>query len=132
MATARVIASLVLTMGMASQYAPGVMDEVVANRQRGITIADLPDPLPSVDGFVAVEDCSEIGDIIWLRPEGQGAWESFLVADCSGDQRTSDWMARNNILVEVDYATALRWETVGYGIAVEMLQLEEDVGYQAE
>ena len=37
--------------GVASQYAKGVMQRVVSNRQR---MRHLPDPLPAVDGFIAV------------------------------------------------------------------------------
>jgi len=32
-------------------------------------------------------------------------------------------MKRNRILAEVDYATALRWGTVGRGIRVEMMRV---------
>ena len=37
--------------GVASQYSPNVMQRVVSNRQR---MGHLPDPLPAVDGFIAV------------------------------------------------------------------------------
>ena len=47
-----------------------------------------------------------------------GNAERFLVSDCAGDQRTRDWMAWNNIPVELDYATAARWNAVGRGARV--------------
>ena len=39
--------------GVASQYSPHLMERVVTNRQR---MGHLPDPLPAVDGFIAVLD----------------------------------------------------------------------------
>ena len=116
------VTGMVILSGIASQYAPGVMEGVVAVRQSGATVADLPHDLPDVDGFVAVKDCDDIGEVIWLRPAGADEWESFLVADCANPADGADlWMERNGILVEVDYNTAVRWGTVGKGINVEML-----------
>ncbi len=113
---------------MASQYDPGVMSRVVSVRQSGVTAMNLPDPLPQTDGIIAVEDCSRIGEIVWMRHDGRG-WESFLVADCSGHVETSEWMLRDDICVEVDYATAVRWNTAGHGAAVDIL-LGERIGYK--
>ena len=109
----------------ASQYARSVFDRVVAVRQAGRTAKDLPTPLPDVDGFIAVADCDQIGDIWALRPVGQVWWETFLVADCSGHATTTGWMTKNRIIAEVDYETALRWNTVGKGIKVEVRALEK-------
>ena len=50
--------------------------------------------------------------------------ELFLVVDCSGHTETSEWMFSNNIVAEVDYNTALRWNTVGRGIKVEIARLQ--------
>jgi hypothetical protein len=107
--------------GNASQYDPGVMERVVANRQAGITDHDLPAELPPVAGFVAVKDCGEIGNVWLVRPEG-GVWEFVLVADCSGHEETSDWMRENGILIEVDHKTAIRWDVVGIGVEVEVIK----------
>ena len=96
------------------------MPRVVATRQAGLTAHDLPVQLPAVDGFVAVKDCARIGDIMYLRPAGTVHWERFMVADCSGHTSTTEWMKRNNILVEVDYQTARRWNTIGKGIQIEV------------
>lgn len=118
---ALVVVAIILS-GIASQYAPGVMESVISVRQSGMTAANLPGNLPDVDGFVAVKDCDRIGEILWLRPQGQRRWESFLVVDCANPADGADlWMERNNILVEVDHNTAKRWDTVGKGINVEML-----------
>lgn len=108
-------------VGWASQYAKGVMDRVLDYRVRhGATIPE------EVDGYVAAQSCDDIGKIIYLRPLGTEAWESFYVADCAGPHLRPDgltgyqWMIRYNILVEVDWETAVRWDTVGRGIKVEM------------
>lgn len=39
--------------GIASQYAPGVMQTVIRNRKG---MGHLPDPLPDANGFIAVRD----------------------------------------------------------------------------
>jgi len=110
---------IVLIAGIVSQYSPGVMEEVVANR---VAWEQLPYPLPGVDGYVAVRDCDRIGDIMYLRPVG-GEWEKFLVADCAmppGTDGAWEWMTEYNILAEVDYWTAVRWKTVGSVIRAEV------------
>jgi hypothetical protein len=119
----KIVIIITLMTGYASQYAPGVMDRVIRVRQSGRTSMDLPQKLPNVDGYVAVEACDRIGDIIYLRPEGYDEWEKFLIVDCSGHQETTAWMLRNNILVEVDAKTAQRWNTVGRGIKIEMKEM---------
>lgn len=107
--------------GWASQYAKGVMERVLDYRIRHGTV--IPD---NVDGYVAAQECSDIGKIVYLRPLGSQNWESFWVADCAGPHLRPDgltgyqWMLRYNILVEVDWETAVRWDTVGRGIKVEM------------
>jgi len=112
-----------LYIAWASQYSPGVMEQVVANRQSGKAWVSLPESLPGVDGFAAVADCYRIGDIIYLRPVGTRRWERFLIADCArppGTDGSYEWMVRNGIVAEVDYPTAVRWDTVGRGIRVEV------------
>ena len=96
----------------ASQYSPGIMDQVRANRQL--------DPV-HVDGYIAVADCADIGQVWWIRPIGQAEWESFQVMDCAApNDGAREWMARNRIIVEVDHLTAVRWGTVGRGIRVQI------------
>lgn len=114
--------SLTIITGIASQYAPGVMEQVISTRQAGLARATLPAGLPPVAGYVAVIDCSRIGEVVWLRPVGETGWEPFLVTDCANPADGSDvWMTQNGILVEVDYNTAVRWSTVSHGIAIEMM-----------
>ena len=120
--------SILLTMScIASQYDPGVMDRVIATRQAGLTSMNLPQALPKVDGYIALESCARIGEIVRIRHEGD-PWESFLVTDCSGHVETTDWMLRNNIFGEVDYETAVRWNVLGRGAKIEVL-LGERRGY---
>jgi hypothetical protein len=112
------LAFFVLTSGVASQYAEGRMTEVIRVRQTRPVAYPLPTELPSVDGYIAVLDCSQIGSIWHIRHNG--VVESFLVVDCAGDTATRQWMTRNNILVEVDAATARRWDVVGRGAQIEI------------
>jgi len=124
---AKAVIIATLLSGWASQYAPNVMDRVVRVRQSGRTAMDLPTSLPAVDGFVAMEDCAMVGEIVFIRPKGESHWDSFLVADCSGHAKTSAWMERNNILVEL--GDPEMYDTVGKGLEIELMLLEERVGY---
>lgn len=127
-----VLVAIMIVSGIASQYAPGVMERVVSVRRAGRTTATLPAGLPPVDGYVAVADCKRIGQIVWLRPEGQEHWERFLVTDCANPADGSDrWMRRNGILVEVDYQTAKRRNTIGRGIHVKLMQRVSERPYTA-
>jgi len=117
----RFLLVLSILTGRASQYSPGVMQEVIRNRQAW---GQIPDDLSAYDGFVAVLDCSKIGEEIMLKPEHSSNWEKFLVVDCAGSDAV-DWMKSNNILVEVDYSTARRWDTIGYGIRVDYAEFIE-------
>lgn len=110
--------ALYIVSGWGSQYREGIMRKVIENRQAGRTAYSLPAQLPDVDGFVAWPWCHDIGKIVELRQVG-GLWESFLIADCPHDQATRNWMTGNGILVEVDYATALRWDVVGRAAPIE-------------
>lgn len=113
-----ILAFFILTSGIASQYAEGRMAEVIRVRQTRPTAYPLPTELPSVDGYIAVLDCAEIGKVWYIQHNG--IVESFLVVDCAGDTATRQWMTRNNILVEVDAATARRWDIVGRGAQIEI------------
>jgi len=113
---------LVLLVAVASQYGPGVMERTIETRQTGRVAVPLPEVLPQVDGYVAVEKCSDIGKVLWLRGPGQ-EWEKFLAVDCAvrdGSDGTLSWMAAKNVLVEVDYPTAVRWGVVGRLVPVEL------------
>lgn len=109
--------------GWCSQYDPGVMEAVIRTRQAGWTAMRLPVSLPEVSGYIAVQDCREIGNIVWMRKLGDDKWESFLVVDCAGKQDGGyEWMEQNNIIAEIDGETAKRWDVVGKGFNVEMMK----------
>jgi len=111
---------VIVAVGVASQYHPGVMERVIAVRQTpGRTAHTLPIPLPPHDAVIAVSDCDEIGHIWLIRKQG-GAWERALVADCAGSEATRQWMKRGPVLFEVDGATAKRWGTAGRGSRAEV------------
>ena len=96
-----------------SQYSPGTMDMVLENR--GMTQV--------ADGYIAARDCQFIGKTVYLRPVGQERWERFIVADCSmppGTDGTWEWMTTNQIVGEIDYDTAVRWNTIGRAAMVEV------------
>lgn len=117
------LVAVAIAIGIASQYSPGVMERVVTYRQAR---DQLPQNVSRYAGFVAVPDCADIGKELWVRPSG-GDWELMLVADCASktDSRWQDglsgyrWMVLNRVLVEVDFETAKRWDTVGRAIPVE-------------
>ena len=123
-----ILVIIVLVAGTASQYAPGKMEAVIAYRQTHPTAYAPPNPLPAVDGYIAVLDCAALGETWLLRHNG--VVEAFLVVDCAGDQATRDWMQRNGIIAEVDGKTALRWGVVGVGAFVEIVEYREVVGYE--
>lgn len=117
---------LIIVAGIASQYGPGRMQSVIAIRQiPGRTAYTIAQDLGRFDGFMAMEDCGELGNEYYVKPVTAEAWELFLVTDCSGHAETTEWMQRNNIIIEVDHETAVRWETVGRGIAVQVAQRHE-------
>ncbi len=105
--------------GRASQYAPQVMERVVRYRQsRG----ELPQDLSAYVGAVAVRECADIGDAVWLRFAEGGGWQGpFVAADC-GCPIGKKWMEDNNVWVEVDYPTAERGGFVGRMVRVEVLR----------
>lgn len=78
------------------------------------------------DTFIAVHDCDLIGREGWLHIPAENLKLKAVVFDCSGDVETSQWMKDNNILGEVDYYTAKR-----YNVTSQMatLQLPKESNY---
>jgi len=105
------------------------MEQVIHNQQN--LYGRLPIPLADdYAGYVARPDCNDIGEIVWLRrTDSNDDWEKFLVVDCAGRDAYSDgvlWMTERNVLVELDYQTALRWDTIGRGIEIDCLLCSEE------
>ena len=94
--------------GVATFYAPNVMDRVVKNR---ISWGQLPEDI--VGPFVAVRDCDKIGRKAWIRWEARGTLEGpFIVADCANP---ADWsyLSRIRFAVDVEWSIAERHEMLG-------------------
>jgi hypothetical protein len=102
-----------LTIGIAVSYAPGVMEEVARNTGR------LYD---GYAGAVALELCADVEDSVWLRRPGHD-WEGpFLVIDCARPEDLYGNIVYDGIVVEVDYNTAVRWDSlITLGIVVSKL-----------
>lgn len=112
--------------GRASQYAKGVFPRTIALRQGW---GELPEDLSMYDGFIAVRESADIGRSYYIRPIGAKEWDYVLAGDCaSKSDRQSEtdarsghaWMISEGIIAEIDYKTAVRWNTVGRMIDVEM------------
>lgn len=80
------------------------------------------------DTFIAVHDCDLIGREGWLHIPAENLNLKAVVFDCSGDLETSQWMKDNNILGEVDYYTANK-----YNVTSQMatLRLSKENNYYA-
>lgn len=112
---------LLLIVGFASRYDDGVMRATIKAR---IEMGQLSDhQVAQYDGYVAVEDCGQIGQPLWvLINDGRhylsgelvddGRWQKVLITDCArrddGDGAKS-WMAENGILIEMDYNLAAKY-----------------------
>ena len=130
------LALTVIMTGTASQYAPGVMDSVIAVRQAGLTSADLPQHISGYDGYVAMLNCRLIGSTVYIRPVSSDGissdvFERFLVTDCAGPDAVN-WMLRNNIIAELDYRTAKRYRTIGRGIKIELAVMRRRRRYECQ
>lgn len=105
---------LLIAQGVASRYDPGVFERVVAVRQR---YAQLPAAATDAKRFIALADCSRVGDTVVVCHEAS-CWEA-LVADCAGiTDGGLRWMLTKGIAGEVDYDTAVETGCVGRRIRV--------------
>ena len=123
LATGRGGATTERDAGWASAYGPGVMEGVVAYRfEHGLWYVAPPGDWYTVAGYVATNDCRQVGQRVTLiDPAGKG-WP-VLVADCGGAEPEGGaaWMTANNIVAELDWRL---WErlTAAHGrpLAVEL------------
>lgn len=98
-------AALLLTLvssarsGYVSRYDPGVFEAVVSHRfVNGWWRNEPPADWDTVAGYAATTDCNQVGQVLLMRPVGATTWERVLVADCSGDLESMNWMLDNNII----------------------------------
>jgi hypothetical protein len=114
--------------GWASHYDDGVMDATIRVRQG---YNQLPQNVSSWSGYVARPRCTEVGNTVWLWMPDTNQWEAFLVTDCArrdnGDGALS-WMEDNNILVELDWQSRLRFGKPIGGVQIHM-RLEPDLSW---
>lgn len=94
-------------VGIAKYYSLGLFSRVAANRRMALR--------QDVDGYAAVPDCSRIGQVVRASINGH-AVERYHVLDCSAP-RDLPRHRRDGLVIEVDYASALRNGFVGLGRA---------------
>lgn len=121
--------TLILALtGFTSRYDPGVMEATIDAR---IGWGELtPELVAAHDAYIAVVDCELIGASAWLQinggshyqtgdPVNGGEWVHALVTDCAvrdDSDGAKSWMLDNNILCEIDGATATRYGFTHYGL----------------
>jgi hypothetical protein len=103
-----VIALTLAVTGTATYYADGVMADVVEYRQHVGQLA----PCPECVGYVALLDPAHIGKRVWLKVPGRELEGPFLVADCAQRAHMAR-LVRSGWAVDVDWATAQRWQMAG-------------------
>lgn len=110
-------------MAVASRYGEGV---TVATLDARIDMNHLSmSDVALADGYVAVLDCSRIGEWMVMR-SNSGDWEAFLIFDCASRTDTHTQQFMEHIIAEVDYYTAERWEFKCLcGWEVEVLHLND-------
>lgn len=90
-----VLTATLIASGLATSYAPDVMDEVVSNRVRWGHIEE------GGVGYVALLDCDRIGDLVLL--EHGDVVIPVMVADCAAQHDRAR-------LVKRGFAVDLSWE----------------------
>ena len=95
-------------MGVATYYAPGVMEWVRNYRREQGEIADCPDCV----GAVALLRAGDIGRKVWLQPPGGELAGPFIVVDCARDTDIPALLDRN-WAVDVGYDLGQLWGMAG-------------------
>ena len=96
---ANLAAAAIIASGIATRYAPGVMDEVVENRARWGHL----DGGQQVAGYVALLDCDRLGELVWLQAPDGRIVGPVTVADCAAAQHRDARIAQG-------FAVDLSWE----------------------
>ena len=95
--------------GLATFYAPGVMEAVAVNRGLISETGEYGDWLrrEGLAGAVALNRAGDLGRTVWLRgPDGLEG--PFMVIDCARRDHYQDRIAQGRV-VEVDWSTSRRW-----------------------
>lgn len=90
--------------GLATFYAPGLMEEVTGYRLAQAEIG----PCPECVGVVALLRAGDIGRKVWLQPPDSEPVGPFLVVDCARRQDVEPLLARN-WTVDVSYELGQLW-----------------------
>lgn len=100
--------------GLATYYAPGLMQTVADNRSMDLT---------HYAGGVALNRAGDLGRTVWLEYNGEIAGP-YLVIDCSRrGEHFADRESRGYVL-EVSYRQARQWRMVGVGPAAVRVWFE--------
>ncbi len=91
--------------GMATYYAPGVMEAVAVNR--GMSIAGFR-------GGVALNRAGDLGRTVWLEYNDE-IIGPYRVVDCARRGLHFEERERKGYVVEIDYRLARDWHIVGVG-----------------
>jgi len=91
--------------GLATYYAPGVMEAVAVNRGMDLS---------HYRGGVALNRAGDLGRTVWLERNGviDGP---FLVVDCARRGPHFEDRERRGYVAEIDYRLAREWGIVGVG-----------------
>lgn len=90
------------TVGVATYYAPGVMETVIENR--GLE-------LNGYKGAVVFLSCAHIGETAWIKRPGKD-WEGpWLIVDCVQPYHFWANAVGNHLFIEVDYDVWEKWNT---------------------
>ena len=95
--------TLLIATGLATRYAPDVMDTVEANRLRWNHIT----PCPECVGRVALLDCGRLDERVWIGVPGRGIVGPVHVVDCGAAHDVSALQAKG-FAVDLGYELAVR------------------------
>lgn len=108
--------------GLATFYAPGLMEYVHDYRQGQGQIVGCPECV----GSVALLRAGDIGRKVWLQPPGGEAVGPFLVVDCARREDVAPLQARN-WAVDVSYEVGQLWGMVRPLDGVTVLEDPADI-----
>jgi len=98
------VSMLPVDAGVATTYAPGVMETVIENR---VAWGQLdPDTFGQYRGFVALQSCDLLGRTAWLYLDDGRLVGPYLVADCGKKSHQAE-------LDAMDFAVDLSHEVAG-------------------